>query len=234
MIANILLLLLAIVILGALFVLFRREDQTAVYETPQRRSPSASQRSASSSARRNWLVGYTAEGAVETSFHIGERTVTLGRGVGNFIQIVDTDASRVHCQFVPDPEGVIIRDKGSGNGTFVNGRKISEARLNDGDEVRVGTTQLTYRAEGDFDGNDALRLRTGGAVAQRATQIGHLGSIRDMMQDALIATRGNIEASARICEVMPETFIRMCEAEGIDLSQYTNVPPELPDSQYIE
>jgi len=234
MMTNVLVVSLIALIVGALFVLLRRGSETEVYRAPKRPAHGVSEPSRDAAVRRNWLVSYTADGRVDKSFHVGKRTVTLGRGVGNFIQIVDSDASRVHCQFVPGPQGLTIRDKGSGNGTFVNGQRVTEAQLGDGDEVRVGTTRLVYHAQGDFDADHALGLRTGGAVAQRATQIGHLGSVRDMMQDALIATQGNIQASARICEVMPETFVRMCQAEGIDLTIYQAVPPELPESQYID
>lgn len=41
-----------------------------------------------------------------------------------------------------------IRDLGSTNGTFVNGERIwGERRLRNGDEIRLGRTRLTYRAD---------------------------------------------------------------------------------------
>ena len=51
--------------------------------------------------------------------------------------------SRHHCVFKKDEYAVRVRDLGSKNGTFVNGRRISsEVVLNPGDEVTVGDVRL--------------------------------------------------------------------------------------------
>lgn len=48
----------------------------------------------------NRLVGKAGAVAGQT-FHIGYRTVTIGRGTTNFIQVTDEDASRKPCQLTP-------------------------------------------------------------------------------------------------------------------------------------
>lgn len=67
-----------------------------------------------------------------------------------------SDISRHHCQFEIDPPVVRVRDLGSRNGTFVNGRVLglkasghhndaiaaAASELKDGDEVRVGITHI--------------------------------------------------------------------------------------------
>ncbi len=50
--------------------------------------------------------------------------------------------SGVHAVLLPTPAGLEILDNGSGNGTFVNGAKITSALLRDGDIVTVGNTDL--------------------------------------------------------------------------------------------
>src|SRR3712207_5355889 len=38
----------------------------------------------------------------------------------------------------------ILRDLGSSNGTFVNGKRVAELRLRDGDEISLGTSKLVF------------------------------------------------------------------------------------------
>jgi adenylate cyclase len=46
--------------------------------------------------------------------------------------------SRRHAELVHSDSGLTVRDLGSSNGTFVNGSRISESRVSDGDEVTFG------------------------------------------------------------------------------------------------
>src|SRR6185295_3630785 len=45
------------------------------------------------------------------------------------------------------PQGLAIRDTGSANGVFVNGKKVERSALNEGDVVRLGDVQLTVLPE---------------------------------------------------------------------------------------
>jgi len=77
----------------------------------------------------------------------GEKPVTIGRSADCVIQIHDSKISRLHCEVRTTPDGCFVRDLGSKNGTFVNGARISEARLRDGDRLQVGLAQLLFRCE---------------------------------------------------------------------------------------
>jgi diguanylate cyclase (GGDEF)-like protein len=70
-----------------------------------------------------------------------ERTV-LGRGNAADIHIVDDGISRRHAEIVNQGTHMIVRDLGSTNGTFLNGTKISEQVLRDGDKIQVGSTTI--------------------------------------------------------------------------------------------
>ncbi|HZA12414.1 FHA domain-containing protein, partial [Mycobacterium sp.] len=69
-------------------------------------------------------------------------STTIGRATDNDIVIPDVLASRHHATLVPTPEGVKIEDAGSINGTFVNGSRVKEAMLHDGDVVTIGNVDL--------------------------------------------------------------------------------------------
>lgn len=72
-------------------------------------------------------------------------TTVLGRGEDVDLQLHDTGTSRRHAQI----DGDTVRDLGSTNGTWVNGVRITTATtLHDGDVLRLGTTELTYRTGG--------------------------------------------------------------------------------------
>jgi pSer/pThr/pTyr-binding forkhead associated (FHA) protein len=54
--------------------------------------------------------------------------------------------SRQHARILIDHVEATVEDLGSKNGTYVRGDRISSpARLNDGDEIRVGPVLLTFR-----------------------------------------------------------------------------------------
>jgi pSer/pThr/pTyr-binding forkhead associated (FHA) protein len=75
--------------------------------------------------------------------------VVLGRAETADVPLADGDASREHAELVIDAEGVLLRDLGSKNGVFVAERRVTERRLSDRDELRIGATILTLEDEGD-------------------------------------------------------------------------------------
>jgi pSer/pThr/pTyr-binding forkhead associated (FHA) protein len=79
--------------------------------------------------------------------------VILGRAETADVPLADGDASREHAEIVLDAEGVLLRDLGSKNGVFVSERRVTERRLVDRDELRIGATILTL----EDDAEPALR-----------------------------------------------------------------------------
>ena len=69
--------------------------------------------------------------------------VTIGRSPDADIFLDDITVSRHHSQIEHRVEGLVLRDLGSLNGTYVNRRRIhDEERLQNGDEVQVGKFRL--------------------------------------------------------------------------------------------
>ena len=68
----------------------------------------------------------------------GEVSLTIGRQGDNEIVLRDKSVSRHHACFTKEGEHLFVTDKGSKNGTIVNGVKVDTARLEDGDVVRIG------------------------------------------------------------------------------------------------
>ena len=57
----------------------------------------------------------------------------------------DPKASREHAKISAHGEGFVMVDLKSTNGTFLNGNRVQQARLNDGDRIRIGQTEMTFR-----------------------------------------------------------------------------------------
>jgi pSer/pThr/pTyr-binding forkhead associated (FHA) protein len=69
----------------------------------------------------------------------------VGRGITADVRLDDHTVSARHAILVARPTGLKILDDRSTNGTVVNGRRVDEAELHDGDVVVLGRVVLTYR-----------------------------------------------------------------------------------------
>ena len=76
----------------------------------------------------------------------GPDGIVLGRDMNSDLVIDDEKASRSHAQLRPSPQGWIVEDLGSTNGTRVNGFRTAAQLLIDGDLVMIGRTQFTFDA----------------------------------------------------------------------------------------
>ncbi len=68
------------------------------------------------------------------------REIIIGRSSDLDMVLVEDMVSRRHAKIVTTDSEISIQDLGSTNGTFVNGEKVSRARLNEGDRILVGTS----------------------------------------------------------------------------------------------
>lgn len=84
----------------------------------------------------------------------GDQPLTVGRSTGNTVQIHDAKISRHHSEIRATPDGYFIRDLGSKNGTFVNGARITEARLRDDDRLQIGLARFVFHCEVSESGEE--------------------------------------------------------------------------------
>lgn len=74
---------------------------------------------------------------------LGDVPVVIGRDETCQIRLASAAVSRQHCQLSRQPEGVLVKDLASQNGTYVNEVAITDAHLmKHGDVLRVGVTQF--------------------------------------------------------------------------------------------
>ncbi|HEV2812704.1 MAG TPA: FHA domain-containing protein [Solirubrobacteraceae bacterium] len=70
----------------------------------------------------------------------------LGRGLSADVRLDDATVSRKHAVIVRRDEAVVILDDRSMNGVWVNGTRVTEAALADGDEILLGRVPLKFVA----------------------------------------------------------------------------------------
>ncbi len=73
--------------------------------------------------------------------------LTIGRDPTNDLVLPDVMVSRRHAVVEPRAGLFYLRDCDSANGSVVNGERVSERDLRDGDVVAIGTARLVYRAD---------------------------------------------------------------------------------------
>ncbi|MCB1247777.1 MAG: DUF3662 and FHA domain-containing protein [Acidimicrobiales bacterium] len=76
---------------------------------------------------------------------LGDQPVSIGRMPDNDITIADSNVSRKHAEIRPVDGGYALVDLGSTNGCRVNGVRVTERRLADGDELAFGNIRLVFQ-----------------------------------------------------------------------------------------
>jgi pSer/pThr/pTyr-binding forkhead associated (FHA) protein len=70
----------------------------------------------------------------------------IGRSEEGEIVLFDPSVSRVHAVVEVRAGEAVVRDLGSTNGTYLNGRRVETESLRDGDELRFGNTRMRFEA----------------------------------------------------------------------------------------
>ena len=98
-----------------------------------------------------WILRTTGDGEPEKTFRILTGSIkTIGRATGADFIVNAPLVSRVHCRLTALPGGDLeVRDLDSTNGTFVNGQRVENARLESGDRLRVGRVELVALRDAD-------------------------------------------------------------------------------------
>src|SRR6185436_16647635 len=77
--------------------------------------------------------------------------VSIGRDPSNDVVLPDAMVSRRHAVIEYRGSQYFLRDCNSSNGSLVNGDRVSERNLRDGDLVAIGTARLLFREELDVE-----------------------------------------------------------------------------------
>jgi len=123
-----------------------RKAQMSVSATLRARSPTKVLRSPDD-ATPLLLVCIRGKGEGQ-SWPVGPDKCTIGRSSKADIALADVAASRVHAEVSRGPQGILLVDLGSRNGTYVNEQKVRSVGLEVGDVVAIGEALLEVRQAG--------------------------------------------------------------------------------------
>jgi pSer/pThr/pTyr-binding forkhead associated (FHA) protein len=78
---------------------------------------------------------------------VDKRRILIGRSRECDVQVEDANVSRRHAELRQEGASYWIVDLDSTNGIEVNGRKLKRSKLEDGDRVTMGSTDILFRRE---------------------------------------------------------------------------------------
>lgn len=93
------------------------------------------------------LVLFKKDGS-RKAFSLPSSVTVIGRRSDCDLYIPLMPISRRHCQLNHDKGVLKIRDLGSRNGTYLNGKRISEAVVQAGDYIKVGPLKFVFQIDG--------------------------------------------------------------------------------------
>ncbi|HSP07263.1 MAG TPA: FHA domain-containing protein, partial [Acidobacteriota bacterium] len=85
--------------------------------------------------------------AGQQEFRLKNGANLIGRARDNDIVILDQSLSRQHARIEVLADRIVLADLQSRNGTFVNGEKIAEAELKNGDTIQWGDVLCTFAGD---------------------------------------------------------------------------------------
>jgi ABC-type multidrug transport system ATPase subunit len=132
--------------------------------------------------------------------------ITIGRA-GNNIILDNPQVSRQHAVIEQAGGRHTLRDVGSTNGTFVNGKRIGTHLLTPGDVIQIGAFKLVYGGDrlAQYDQRGALRLDARGLTRI----IGQPGQERSILKDVSIS-------------IAPREFVALVGGSGTGKSTLLN------------
>lgn len=77
--------------------------------------------------------------------------VAIGRHASNDLCFDSRNVSNYHAEILNEATGLVLRDLGSTNGTFVNGERVRQRKLEHGDQLRIGNNEVRVRLTNSDD-----------------------------------------------------------------------------------
>ncbi|MAT68968.1 MAG: histidine kinase [Planctomycetaceae bacterium] len=155
-------------------------------------------------------------------FELDESVHSIGRTQTNSIRLHDTEVSRNHAELIRRGDGYLLRDAGSSNGTFVNGRAVTEQPLLTGDQVQVGRSTLLYTGSHDTPPEDLagmvniVPLTGDGDGSRIVASLSQTGGSEWLMPDARGSSNPFLAQARSNLQIMYRTALAVSHTLDID------------------
>lgn len=109
---------------------------------------------------------------------------TLGRSSECDVMVNDSSCSKQHAKIILKDGCYYLRDLGSSNGTFINGRRIEHDQLKDGDIIKLGDALISF-----LDPTESRGVKTmGGSPAKDSSHKDFISAMQNV--DRSVASLG--------------------------------------------
>ena len=164
--------------------------------------------------------------------------ISLGRGPENTYSIEHPSVSSAHCQLTVTASGVVVKDLGSISGTFVNDAMVDEARLSNGQTLRLGDVVMQFESD-----QIPLAPPIPGAVTSGRAGAGKMPAPPKQPAAAVCKFHPHVVAQY-LCPKCGRTFCNLCvnprqgrnicRACGVECSLLTRAPvSSAPDKSFL-
>ena len=103
-------------------------------------------------------------------YHADHRGLSIGRGEDQDLVLFDAMASRRHARLHWLDGAWRIVDETSSNGVFLNGARVSDAVLRDGDRIRIGDAEFRFMAGDPTTTDSKTQLAFSGELGSQASE----------------------------------------------------------------
>lgn len=161
---------------------------------------------------------------------LSPQTISLGRGRQNDFPIEHPSVSDTHCRITVMNSGVLVKDEGSINGTFIDGKMVDEALLLPGQTLRLGDVAMQLdsvpAASAGLPVANQAEAGTAAPCQTHPKAIGHFYCARCKAHfcDLCVTTRMTDGAPAKFC--------RVCGSECVNV-QPESVHESVPFSRVV-
>lgn len=145
------------------------------------------------------------QGGQATPYELKSDEFVLGRLPECDIQLQSNMVSRKHARVVRRGREFVLEDLGSGNGSFVNGKRITEpVALRHDDRIKLGPVLLRFESD-----EPAARPR-GGADSPGATDVQGAFELDDSVEDSSSTIMGSVGATGGfgMLDVQPQAKLK--------------------------
>ncbi len=144
--------------------------------------------------------------------------LTVGRAGEVGLQLIDEKVSREHCRIEPAPGGTVVRDLGSRNGTWLNGKRLDgPAPLGPGDAIGVGESVLFFEPSFEAllakDGTSTLVLRA--SPSAEPSGAGEPGPAALEKAGALALEAAGARGQAEVIDLLAATVTAALQPSGL-------------------
>lgn len=136
-------------------------------------------------------------------FKVDSNELLIGRAMESGVRIVDDGVSRRHARVTRSPDGTIsVIDLGSTNGTYVNGDRVQQRGLTDGDKIQIGTTTILKFSYQDSVEEEFLRRQYESATRDVLTDCYNKKYFLDHMPTEFAYARRHVQPlSLALCDI---------------------------------